>query len=76
MIKKCKVILRNPINMVVLFDGIEVQMPNNGESGNIAYIKYDGNNYVGSNLLEYEDTLNKSKKTSDQKRSKPVEENL
>ena len=30
MIKKCKVIARNAINMVIVYDGIEVQMPTDG----------------------------------------------
>lgn len=62
MVKECRVILRNPVNMVVLFGDIEVQMPSNNGVSSVVYIKYEDNKYTLSSKDEYDKELCSNKK--------------
>lgn len=65
MIKKCKVIARNTIHMVVIYDGIEVQMPTDFTSDTEVYIRKVGNGFVLSSENEFTKfNKKKQKKTS------------
>jgi len=57
MIKKCKVIFRNSINMVVDFDGIELQMPTDGLDNYEVFVNFKDNKYTLSTKDDYEKTL-------------------
>lgn len=65
MIKKCKVIARNAINMVIVYDGIEVQMPTDGTCDNDIYVKKINNTFI----LSSEDEFVKNIKTNQKKKS-------
>lgn len=76
MVKECRVVLRNPINMVVLFDGVEVQMPTDNGSKSVVYIKYDNGNYIICEESVYDEYLNKSKRQREPKKNEIIEEIL
>jgi hypothetical protein len=76
MIKECKVIMKNPINMVVLFDGIEVQMPSNDKVSTIAYVEYDNSKYYLSSKDEYEKELASEKRNKTKQKAEEVSEEV
>lgn len=67
MIYKCKIIKKNPINMVIDCNGTFVQMPVCDSVGDIVYISNDGGHYSIASKNEYD--ANSKKKA---KQSKPV----
>lgn len=65
MIKKCKVLSRNAINMVVMFDSLEVQMPSDGTIDKEVYVKKIGNSFAISSIEDYiRQSKKKQSKTS------------
>lgn len=54
MIKECKVILCNQAVTVVLFDGVEVQLPSVKQVTSTAYVKLENDNYTIVSKEEYE----------------------
>lgn len=54
MTRKCKVIARNAINMVIVYDGVEVQMPTDGTCDKEIYVKQIDDNYSISSIKEVE----------------------
>lgn len=67
MIYKCKIVKKNPINMVIDCNGTFVQMPVCDNDGDIVYISNDNGYYNIVSKNEYD--ANSKKKT---KQSKPV----
>lgn len=61
MIKKCKVLTRNELNMVIMYDDIEVQMPTDGTYDKYIYVKKYNNTYALSSEDEYKKKQNKNK---------------
>ena len=62
MIKECKVILRNPIHMVVMFDDTEVQMPTDEAKNPIVYVELDNAKYSISTKEKFESQVPQNKK--------------
>ncbi len=56
MIKECKVIMQNGINIVVLYDGIEVQLSSDTKESSV-FIKQDNDRYILVTKQEYEKSL-------------------
>lgn len=57
MIKKCKVLIRNELVMVVDYDGEKVQLPSSDVIEDEVYIKYEDNKYYLSSKSESENII-------------------
>ncbi|WP_373266744.1 hypothetical protein [Hungatella hathewayi] len=62
MIKKCKVISRNSLVMVVLYDSTEVQLPSDQTDCTEVFIRKTDNNYVLSSEEEFTKTSKRTYK--------------
>lgn len=62
MIKKCKILTRNTINMVILYDGVEVQLPADHTIDKIIYVKKTDNSFSISSEEEFERSIKKKQK--------------
>lgn len=73
MIKKCKVLLNNGLNMVVDYDGIQIQMPSVSSKSGFVNIKFENDTYTLCDREEKE-TLKPKKKKADaiQEMDKPI----
>lgn len=76
MVKECRVILRNSVNMVVLFGDIEVQMPTDNGKVSTVYIKHENENYTVCEKSVYDEYLNKTKRPREPKKIERIEEGL
>lgn len=62
MIKECKVVLDNGLNMVVLFDNKEVQMPSTKTKCSTVYVEKINGVYSLSSKSEFEKSIKPKKK--------------
>lgn len=54
MVKECIVLFRNAINMVVDFEGSQIQMPTDNSKSNTVLIKFENNKY---SIASHEDVF-------------------
>ena len=65
MIKECKVVMQNSFSSVVLFDGVNVQIPTSFVNDGVAFVKCEDGFYSVVSKEDYEKFLNlKTKKQS------------
>lgn len=68
--------MKNPVNMVLLYDGIEVQMPTSKAADAIVYVKCESGKYTLSDKDEYEKELTLAKRVKVKPKIEEVEKEI
>lgn len=77
MIRECNILLNNNLNMVIDFNGHEIQMPTSNPSGNTVFVRFENNRYTLATKEEYNILLKTStKKQHKLRENKNLEESI
>ena len=73
MIKKCNVLFRNELVMVVEYDNKKIQFPTDKKTDDFVYVKFENENYSISDKESYDSDAKKDGVVTRRKRKKEKE---